>query len=408
MAEKLYSIVVPTRERADVLYFAIKTILKSNRSNYELIVMDNCGGPETEQVVKGFESPNIRYFRSPERLSMTDNWERALEHATGDYITVLGDDDGIMPDAIEIAEDFHRLWPDRILSWWPFLWMWPDSLVPGYPNFARMHFGAHAARYDSRQFLKDVLASKKYFTTLPTLYCSFVPRQMIENTRRKHGRYFLASLPDVYSGIANLCSSEEFFYCYRPLTVWGISRHSTGASQWFGVGDTGDRFDAELGPSRDALSHPRLSGAEFIVEVRVASLYLEMKEKLFPHDGDLQLDIPALLRQLATAGARRLHSQRDALQAAIREMAKKNGLDPADFPVTLKGRTDSVPAKFAYKPLPDENNVISFHHFTDADSVRTIEDFVTFAHRMCPAKQQIKIPRPQAGSQRANTKPPTG
>src|SRR3954452_20841996 len=132
-----------------------------------------------------------------------------------------------------------------------------------------------------------------------------------------------------------------------------------------------------------------------------------MKEKLFPDDDDLQLDVPELLLRLSTASARRFCSQRDALQAAIREMALKNGLDPADFPVTLKGRTDSVPAKFGYKPLP-ENNVVTFHHFTDADSVRTIEDFVTFAHRMCPAKQQIKIPIPQAGSQRAKTKPPTG
>ncbi|HET7679953.1 MAG TPA: glycosyltransferase family 2 protein [Xanthobacteraceae bacterium] len=393
MAEKRYSILVPTRERPDVLYFTIKTILKLTRPNYELIVMDNHGGPETEQVVKGFESPNIRYFRSPERLSMTDNWEHALEHATGDYITFLGDDDGIMPDAIEIAERFHRHWPDRILSWWPFVWMWPDSLVPGYPNFTRMHFGAHAARCSSRQFLKDLLAFKKHFLNLPTLYCSFVPRQMIEAVRLKHGRYFLASLPDVYSGIANLCSSDEFFYCYRPLTAWGISRHSTGASKWFGAGESGEQFDAENRQSPLEASHPRLSGAELIVEVQLANLYLQMKEKLFPHDDGLQLDIAGLLRHISTAGARRFHSRRDALEAAIKDMALKNGLDPAEFPVVLRGKPGG-PGKFSYRMLPDENNVISFQHFTDPNSVRTIEDFVAFAHRMCLETNQIKIPRP--------------
>src|SRR5688572_22351536 len=100
MAEKLYSIIMPTRERADVLHFAIRTVLKLTRSNYELIVMDNCGSPGTRQVVEAFDSPHIRYFRSPTRLSMADNWEEGLSHATGDYITFLGDDDGILPDAI--------------------------------------------------------------------------------------------------------------------------------------------------------------------------------------------------------------------------------------------------------------------------------------------------------------------
>ena len=74
MAENLYSIIMPTRERADVLHFAIKTVLKLNCSNFELIVVDNCSSPETRQVVDAFASPNIRYFRSSERLSMAGNW----------------------------------------------------------------------------------------------------------------------------------------------------------------------------------------------------------------------------------------------------------------------------------------------------------------------------------------------
>src|SRR3954469_17118440 len=113
MTERLYSIVMPTRERADVLHSAISTILKLTRPNYELIVMDNCGSPATREVVEGFANARIRYFRAPERLSMADNWEMGLAQARGDYVTFLGDDDGIMPDALEIAGRFHDERPDR-------------------------------------------------------------------------------------------------------------------------------------------------------------------------------------------------------------------------------------------------------------------------------------------------------
>ena len=242
MAENLYSIIMPTRERADVLHFAIKTVLKLNRSNYELIVMDNCSSPETRQIVDGFASPNIRFFRSSERLSMAGNWEHGLNQARGDYITFLGDDDGIMPDALEIAERFHESWPDQILSWWPFTWLWPDFIVPGLRNMAQLYLGDHVERIGSRGFLKDLLAGRKDWTTLPTLYCSFVPRKMIDQTRSEHGRYFLGPLPDVSSGITNLHSSDSFFCCYRPLSCWGLSRHSTGASQFFLVGSTADQL----------------------------------------------------------------------------------------------------------------------------------------------------------------------
>ena len=182
---KLYSIVIPTRERADVLRFAIRTVLKQTRSNYELIVMDNCGSPATRAVVDEFDDPHIRYFRSSEPRILTDNWEQALSHATGDYVTVLGDDDGMMPDAIEIAERFHQQWPDDVLSWLPFSWTWPDAVIEPVRSLALLHLGSHVEVRSSRAFLEEILASREDFRMLPTLYCSFVPRALIENVRSR-------------------------------------------------------------------------------------------------------------------------------------------------------------------------------------------------------------------------------
>ena len=390
MAENLYSIIMPTRDRADVLNFAIKTVLKLNWSNFELIVMDNCSSPETRQVVDAFESPNIRYFRSPERLSMADNWEQGLSHANGDYVTFLGDDDGIMPDALEIAERFHERWPDQILTWWPFSWLWPDFLVPNYQNMAQLYLGDHVEKIDARRFLKDLLAGRKDWTSLPTLYCSFVPRAKIEQIRSEHGRFFLASLPDVSSGITNLNSSNEFFCCYRPLTCWGLSRHSTGASQFFLVGTTAEQFDLERREIADDPWHPRISGADLIVEVRVVDLYLKMKEKLFPDDDDLRVDMSALLRHVSSVSAQRFHSRWEEVRQAVEEMARKNGLDPASFPLSAPAATELD--RFGYGMVPGRNGVVRYFHFTDPNIIRTIEDFLDHASRLCLPPLRIRMP----------------
>ena len=390
MSENLYSIIMPTRERADVLHFAIRTVLKLNRSNFELIVMDNCSSPETRQVVDAFESPNIRYFRSPDRLSMADNWELGLDQAKGDYITFLGDDDGIMPDALEVAERFHQRWPDQILTWWPFTWLWPDFLVPSYQNMAQLYLGDHVEKINSRRFLEDLLAGRKDWTALPTLYCSFVPRTKIDQTRSEHGRYFLASLPDVSSGITNLCSSNEFFCCYRPLSCWGLSRHSTGASQYFQVGMTAEQFDRERRDIVDEQWHPRTSGADLIVEVRVADLYLKMKEKLFPDDDDLQVDMTALLRHVSSISAQRFHSRWEDVRHAVEEMARKNGLEPANFPLAAPSATDLD--RFGYGMVPGKNGVVRYFHFTDPNIIRTIEDFLDYASRLCLPPLRVRMP----------------
>ena len=89
------------------------------------------------------------------------------------------------------------------------------------------------------------------------------------------------------------------------MSCWGLSRHSTGASQYFLVGSTAEQFDLERREMVDEPWHPRTSGADLIVEVRVVDLYLKLKEKLFPDDRDLQVDMAALLRHVSNNVARR-------------------------------------------------------------------------------------------------------
>ena len=91
------SVIIPTRERADTLLFAIKTAFDQNSDDYEVIVSDNFSQDNTKEVVESFSDPRLVYVNSGRRLSMCDNYEFGLEHARGEYIIFIGDDDAIMP-----------------------------------------------------------------------------------------------------------------------------------------------------------------------------------------------------------------------------------------------------------------------------------------------------------------------
>jgi len=378
---RLYSIVVPTRERHDVLEHTLRTVLRQTRPNFEIVVVDNRSSPETKAVVDAFASPHIRYVRSPERLAMAENWELGLSHAQGDYITILGDDDGLMPDAIELAEHMHAEWPDRIVTWKPIIWFWPNFIREQDRSFCHGHVSSRVEVRSTRDVLKRVFASRTPYIELPTLYYSFVPRQLVERIRSKRGRYFNSINPDIYSGLINAISAPDYIYSYRPLSVVGVSKHSTGSSYIYSEHDSSafDMFKQENADKWDETLDPRLVG-DFILEVKLADGYIKFKEQELPDDREISLDMPALLR-LVSQRAARYRIRHAEVERAIREMATRNGLDPELFKAAPP-RQDTKRKPFSYS-ITGEHNLVNMQFFTNDAYVRTIDDFVATAGQMC-------------------------
>ena len=401
---KLYSIVIPTRERHDVLQHTIQTVLRQTRTNFEIVVMDNFSSPETKAVADQFASPHIRYVRAPERLTMTGNWELGLSHARGDYVSILGDDDGMLPDAVEVAEHLHAKWPDRALTWKPLIWFWPDFIR----DVDRAHFSGHlSSRVEIRQtrdVLKRVLASSVNYMELPTLYYSFVPRPMIESIRASRGRYFGSVVPDIYSGMVNAISAPDYLYSFRPLSVIGISKHSTGMSSVYSEIDSTsfDLFKKEHGGSWDETLDPRLVGA-YIPEVKIADGYLQLKRDEFPNDKDIEFDMPAFLHSLCRIASR--YSVRHAeVEAAIQEMIVRNKLNPANFKVAPPVKGGEL-HKFSYS-INRDLDLVNMHYYTNSQYVRTIDDLVANVGQMSVPAARLKIVDVRTGAPARNALPP--
>lgn len=94
-----FSIVLPTKNRADLIETAIMSVLWQTEPDWELIVVDNDDGPETEHLVARLDDRRIRYERTG-GLTMPDNWDTGFRLTTGRYLLLLTDKQAWRPNCL--------------------------------------------------------------------------------------------------------------------------------------------------------------------------------------------------------------------------------------------------------------------------------------------------------------------
>lgn len=102
MADPIVTVCIPTYNRASLLRESIGSVLSQTFHDFKLIVVDNASEDETETVVRSFDDGRISYVRNARNIGLRGNWDRCLSLATGRYITILPDDDLMMPENLEV------------------------------------------------------------------------------------------------------------------------------------------------------------------------------------------------------------------------------------------------------------------------------------------------------------------
>src|SRR4051812_40299444 len=114
MSDPLVTLAIPTRDRADTLAYTLATALGQDSEDFEILVSDNFSSDQTREVVFAIEDSRLRYVNTGRRVSMTDNFEFALNHARGKYVIYIGDDDGLMQGAVAALKKMVDLFPSAI------------------------------------------------------------------------------------------------------------------------------------------------------------------------------------------------------------------------------------------------------------------------------------------------------
>src|SRR5262249_10962000 len=105
------SVCIPTYNSGHYLGAAIESVLSQEFADYELVICDNASTDETPLICRRYNDPRVRHVRFEQLVGQAANWNRCLELAQGEYVTLLHADDLLSPAFLPCAVavlDAHR------------------------------------------------------------------------------------------------------------------------------------------------------------------------------------------------------------------------------------------------------------------------------------------------------------
>lgn len=234
MSLPLISIAIATKNREIFCIEAIKSLLTYDNSIVEIAIADNSGTDKIKQFVTSLNAPSLKYrYDGIDNVSSIENFNRAIELTTGQYVMLIGDDDSILPKALEMAQWARENDVDSICSVETLAYYWPNVLEK-YPNGVMMMPSSTGkiTEVNIKEQLDALLENglQLYLLyPLPKTYHGIVKRSIMEEIKQRTGHYYGGLSPDIYSSIAVSCIAKNHFVIDEPMSIAGVCANSTTA-----------------------------------------------------------------------------------------------------------------------------------------------------------------------------------
>jgi glycosyltransferase involved in cell wall biosynthesis len=106
---------IPFYRNIEFLRRAIDSVRAQSADAWSAIVCDDAGPePEARDLVRGYDDERISYVRNEKNLGLGGNWNRCLELAPTDLVTLLHADDELLPGYAALATAAHREFPSAV------------------------------------------------------------------------------------------------------------------------------------------------------------------------------------------------------------------------------------------------------------------------------------------------------
>jgi glycosyltransferase involved in cell wall biosynthesis len=228
--QPLLSILIPTKNRAYYLRYAIQSAINVASDDIEIIVSENHGVDDGWQVANSFLDPRLSVLRPKQPLPMHENFEFLLKLATGRWVTFIGDDDAVMPHCAEYLRYLDSSYPEAEAIVSPrAYYYWKATYSPEDQSrcaFSIRHFEVWR---DSKEKLQECLSGAIDYINLPQMYSGgFHRRSLIQRVLRlQGGHYFRSVTPDAYSAVMAVLHTYRYIEVGVPMTWIGTSPQSS-------------------------------------------------------------------------------------------------------------------------------------------------------------------------------------
>ncbi len=238
MAVPFFSILLPTKNRAGLLPYAMRCLRDQTFADFEVILADNDDSGATAEMVAALApglDGRIQYLRTG-GLWMAQNWEAALRRSCGAYVYVLEDKAVLHPRALEMLAQALEFSNARCVVFNQLSHPAPAMATPAEAPAIVMP--ALAPLPDGRLPLRQVTVSRILDGFLeegwrwlhdegPRSINSVSERELIEQVRDGGGGgcFFLPVAPDVTSNLLQLDLLESVTRLDLDLVSFAAHAH---------------------------------------------------------------------------------------------------------------------------------------------------------------------------------------
>ena len=113
----MFSVIVPTHNRAGIVGRALRSIDAQTFRDYEVIVVDDGSTDSTPEYLEAVRGPRYRLIRNDRSLGVSAARNRGIGAATGQWIAFLDDDDELRPQALAALYDRLNSCPQLDFLW---------------------------------------------------------------------------------------------------------------------------------------------------------------------------------------------------------------------------------------------------------------------------------------------------
>ncbi|MCX2686309.1 glycosyltransferase [Pseudomonas sp. DCB_AW] len=254
----LVSIVVPTHNRSKYAIPCVKSLLEIKSERLQVVVHDT-SNDDCQLAAWAADQADSRlvYVHWKSRLSMTENHERAMQLAEGEYVCLIGDDDTVSQRILEAAEYAKAENVDMLTPRVKAFYYWPDFRTKFYgaAHAGRIYletFGRGAETLQaSKQLDKALHEACQGTDALPKLYHGLVRRSLLDELRRRSGKIFFGTSPDMSASVSLAMIGKTYCLLDFPFTMPGGGGGSNSGRSAMGKHKGNLKDDPHMKPFTD-------------------------------------------------------------------------------------------------------------------------------------------------------------
>lgn len=227
-----YSIIIPVFNGLPYLEFAVGSVLVSDRTDFELIISDDCSDDGSWEWISSLKDSRVKIVRTQRRMSMSNHWNFAISQASGVWQMFLGQDDAVQSyffDYVDwLTEEADSRGIKAIVGKRAYL-NWPG--VTPEPRFALEFVGKHSIRERATAVDSALAASSvRAYHFLPQMYTSSIfHADAVGAIRSSQAGELIVCQPQDASLAASYCTQfERYLYSTLPFSWVGTSPSSAG------------------------------------------------------------------------------------------------------------------------------------------------------------------------------------